>query len=114
MKNPVYRNRNHVTTFQMVTRLLLSYRGDRKEIVGRVSLVVQYIHEFYRGKIYHKGKDFVLLGGGTYFTEYDTIRYSTVVVIIYDNTLHPMTTEIRFFALKRKKYKVLDSGQDGF
>ena len=36
-------------------------------------------------------KDFVLLGYGTYFIEDNTIQYSTVV-IIYDNTLHPLFT----------------------
>ena len=36
-------------------------------------------------------KGFVLLGCGTNFIEDNTIPYSTVV-IIYDNTLHPMFT----------------------
>ena len=36
-------------------------------------------------------KGYVLLGCGTYFLEDNTIKYSTVV-IIYDNTLHPMFT----------------------
>ena len=36
-------------------------------------------------------KDFGLLGCGTYFIEDNAIQYSTIV-IIYDNTLHPMFT----------------------
>ena len=37
-----------------------------------------------------------------YFIEDNTIQYSSAVVIIYDNTLHPMFT---FFAFKSKKEK---------
>ena len=32
-KNPVYRDRTHVSTCQKITRLLLSYRGDRVLII---------------------------------------------------------------------------------
>ena len=39
----------------------------------------------------HKRKDFVLLGYGTYFIKDNTIQYSKVVLIC-DNTLHPMFT----------------------
>ena len=47
---------------------------------------------YYRGKTWHKRKDFVSLGCSTYFIEDNTIKYSSTVVIIYDNTLHPMLT----------------------
>ena len=39
-------------------------------------------------------EDFVLLGCGTYFIEDNTIQYSikVVVIIIYNNALHPLFT----------------------
>ena len=39
-------------------------------------------------------KDVVLLGCGIYFIEDNTIQYSTVLVIMYDTTLHPRSTPV--------------------
>ena len=41
----------------------MSKTRDGKGIVSST-----YIHEFYRGKTWHKRKDFILLGCVTYFT----------------------------------------------
>ena len=56
-----------------------------------MSFVVHTIHEFKGVRLSIKRKDFVLLGCGTYFIEDNTLQYSTVV-ILYDNTSHPLFT----------------------
>ena len=38
------------------------------------------MHEFYRGKTWHKKKGIALLGCGTYFIDDNTIQYSTVLI----------------------------------
>ena len=63
--------------------------GNLTRLIHTLAICVT-IH---RGKTWHKRKDFVLLGCGTYFIEDNIIQYNTVQsVIICDNALHPLFT----------------------
>ena len=69
----------------------ISYICDSMRVRDRKGIVSSTNMSFVGARLSMKGRILFLLGCGTHFIEDNTKQYSPVV-IIYDNTLHPMFT----------------------